>query len=198
MFSCKNKTRTKTLSIYSWSLHLFPPSVPFAPLLSTDTYYSELGMSSIHQQYQSCVFKICINNHTFPSFSNFLAFLGSGVGGWWCWLQGLQYPSSQTRDWTQSLCSESMESQPLDSQGIPWNFLFLFNITFLGFVLVSVNLVSAHLFYFLHNIPLFKYTTMPGTSNKGTYTDVTIYIKTTTTTTTKTSLQSPSIYSKVS
>ena len=48
---------------------------------------------------------------------------------------------------------------------------------FLRFVLVSVNLVSAHPLYFLHNIPLFEYTTMPGTSNKGTYTDVTIYIK---------------------
>lgn len=88
-----------------------PPNPLCSPSIH-DTYYYELGLSSIHQQYQSCVFKICINiipSH--PSLTSFLFLLvvgrgagelgvgGGGQGWWWCAvLQGLQYPSSQTRD----------------------------------------------------------------------------------------------------
>ena len=55
-------------------------------------------MSSIHQQYQSCVYKICINiipSH--PSLTSFLLLVEGGGGGrgwWWCAvLQALQHPT---------------------------------------------------------------------------------------------------------
>ena len=43
---------------------------------------------------------------------------------------GLRDLSSPTRDWTQTLSSESAESKPLDYRGIPCPFLFLYYFIF--------------------------------------------------------------------
>ena len=138
-------------------------------------------MSSIHQQYQSCVYKICINiipSH--PSLTSFLLLVEGGGEG------GVGGGVLCCRPCSILLSDQRLNLVPLQwkrgvpTTGQPGNSLklpFFIPHYILRFVLVSVNLVSAHPLYFLHNIPLFEYTTMPGTSNKGTYTDITIYIK---------------------
>ena len=61
-----------------------------------------------------------------------------------CVTRSLQDLSSLTRDWTCSPCSGGAESQPLNCQGIPWNYTLNFIFGLLIVCYVEIKLTSMH------------------------------------------------------